>query len=119
MTIKKNFNFIPNSSEGVKNKSFQPAGDNAAANCNYLDSSMKENKYTYSKANYQDQSMIKLPNYNTETKNFDYATSKFNGKYKLKIKYKYKHYKKKFNSHILKIKNFFFKFYRKYNYYFL
>jgi hypothetical protein len=81
MTIKKNFNFIPNSSEGVKNKSFQPVGDNSTANYNYLDSSMKENKYTYSNANYHDQRLIKLPNYNTEAKNFDYATSKLNGKY--------------------------------------
>lgn len=79
MTIKKNFNFIPSSSEGTKNSSFQPIENIKNANYNYVDSYMKGNKYAYSNANYQDQRIRNLPNYNTEPKDFDYTTTKFNG----------------------------------------
>lgn len=81
MTIKKNFNFFPNSSEGIKNKPIQSFDKFTAANYDNMDSYMKGNKYGYSNLNYQDQRMKNLPNYNTGAKEFDYTTSKFNGKF--------------------------------------
>lgn len=79
MTLKKNFNFIANSTEAAKNRSFQGVSNNTAGEHNYIDSYMKDNKYAFSNANYQDQRLRNLSNYNTDPKQFDYTTSKFNG----------------------------------------
>lgn len=80
MTIKKNFSFIPNSSTGIKNRLSQQAEDKFnVVNYNYMDSYAKGNRQAYSNVNYQDQRLRNLANYNTDAKEFDYTTSKFNG----------------------------------------
>ncbi len=85
MTIKKNFSFIPNVSEGIINNGIQAENKFNPENYNYIDSYANGNRHAYSNINYQDQRLKYLPNYNTEAKDFDYTSSKFNGK-KITIK---------------------------------
>jgi len=77
MTLKKNFNFMPNSADGFKNRQ-NPQIYNQ--NYNYLDSYMKSDKYGNYDAINQDQRLSNMPNYDTQFKDKDFSASKINGK---------------------------------------
>lgn len=81
MTIKKNFNYYPNSAENYSKKNPNVSStDNV--NYKYVDSYMKNNRFSFGNVNNpQDQRFGNLPNYNTEIKQQDFSTSKFSGNY--------------------------------------
>jgi hypothetical protein len=92
MTLKRNFNYIPNSNEGFKNRQNKQTDH---MNYNYVNSYMKEDKIDNYNTNFQTQKLSNLANYNTQYKDYDYSTSKLNGiiilyfyqKFKNKIKF--------------------------------
>ena len=81
MTIKKNFNYFPNSAENYTKK-YPNISPTDNVNYKYVDSYMKNNRFGFGNVNNpQDQRFGNLPNYNTEIKQQDFSTSKFSGNY--------------------------------------